>query len=304
MALKISMEIISAVSATPVSILTPSLVIPRPPLQGGVDLASEADPVAFASHISLFSHLRFVSAVQEHDPCPYRTGRRTFDTPPLQSCGGPDWVGAPALRPLLPLFIGKLPAGRLWAEIKAGNRRHRIAIGGCWRRLGGGRREPEPSGRTRSSHVAAWLGRLAGLRRSSMALSLRRLAQAVPGRAQGRREVIPLPAVGDGEFDLWILGGSARVWYVVREGLITQARYWSADGREVRAWGEGAGSLPSGIAREEGLGNGPAPTSRRRWRTVATTWWETWPRWGHLVAYALLGIVILLAGVRAGAMTR
>jgi hypothetical protein len=47
-----------------------------------------------------------------------------------------------------------------------------------------------------------------------------------------------LPAVSDGEFDTWILGGAAQVRYVVQSGLITRALYRAVDGWDIRTWGE------------------------------------------------------------------
>jgi hypothetical protein len=52
------------------------------------------------------------------------------------------------------------------------------------------------------------------------------------------RPVALLPAVPDGEFDTWILGGAARVRYVVQSGLITRALYRAVDGWDIRTWGE------------------------------------------------------------------
>jgi len=132
-----------------------------------------------------------------------------------------------------------------------------------------------------------------------------------------------LPAASDGEFDLWILEGRARVRYVVRDGLITRARYWSADGGEVRAWGEGEATLPGEVAGGEPAR--PAPRRRRRtgdglgWRGVrdhtarasglapriVAAVWRRALRWrGRPVLYALLAVAAALAGAALGAMTR
>ncbi len=56
--------------------------------------------------------------------------------------------------------------------------------------------------------------------------------------APANQPVALLPAVSDGEFDTWILGGAARVRYVVQSGLITRALYRAVDGWDIRTWGE------------------------------------------------------------------
>ncbi|HZV49844.1 MAG TPA: hypothetical protein VFD49_08750 [Candidatus Dormibacteraeota bacterium] len=56
--------------------------------------------------------------------------------------------------------------------------------------------------------------------------------------APASQPVALLPAVSDGEFDTWILGGAARVRYVVQSGLITRALYRAVDGWDIRTWGE------------------------------------------------------------------
>ncbi len=304
MAPKIEMEIFSATGTASkiIFIAWPATSCPR--LTEVIRTGSRMEPIAAVGPTSHFSHLRFASAVQEHDPCPYRTGRRTFDTPPLQSCGGPNWLGAPALPPIAPPLTGTVAVRRPGGGIRTVGARLRAAAGGGWRRPGGDRRDPRPSWGMGGPRVVAWLGRLVVLRRPPRASAVLRPSRNVPGPRPSRQEVIFLPAVGDGEFDVWILDGSARVWYVVREGLITCARYRSADGREVRAWGEGEGSSP-GQASRGGVARGePVSSPNAGWRTPIAAWWQAWRRWGRLVTYALLGIAVLLVGVRVGTAIR
>ena len=317
------MEILSANPARSETVSPPPAVpASRACARAGDPEAEAAVPVGPPNHSS---HLRFVSAVQEHDPCPYRTGRRTSGTPPLQSCGGSDPVGAPAHHLASSSAAGAVTVDRMGEGAEAAGEGLRAAVagaGGRPRAVEGGPRPPRP---------AALLGRITRFGR----LAASRWTVKAPARARSARrggewrpnaaQPLPLPAAGDGEFEVRIFEGTARVRYVVRDGLITRARYWGGGGQDVRTWGEGEPATADELTGATMVGEEPArpvPWTRRRlgrWRRrrhaggvvvgstlapASATGWQRMLRWWRPAVCALLGIAAALAGVVVGSTTR